>query len=233
MEHLFFDLDHTLWDFERCATETLEELYIEFRLHRFHFSLEEFQRSFKRINARLWDLYNRNQINKEYIQKERFALVFEALQVSRKEIPSTLQEEYSYRCPRKKYLQSHALDVLKSLYSHYKLHVITNGFEEVQRVKMESSGILPYFDVVVTSQSIEGYKKPDPQIFYFALSRAKTTPQASWMIGDDLLADILGAQNVGMNTIFYNPLRHKHNLRPSVEITSLREIKSLFLKNSC
>jgi len=224
VEHLFFDLDHTLWDFERCSAETLTELFEEYRLNRFSISVEEFKSAFKQVNGRLWDLYNHHYITRDYIRQERFALVFEALGIDRRETPTELSREYLYRCPRKTHLESHSLQVLKVLQPHYKLHIITNGFDDVQKIKMESAGILHFFDVIATSESSGGYKKPDKQMFEHALSQAKVSPSQTWMIGDNLQTDIVGAQAMGMKTIYYNPIRQKHHEQPDAEITSLLEI---------
>ncbi len=226
-KHLFFDLDHTLWDFERSAEETLRELFQELKIHQLgNFTFADFLAHFSRIHHQLWDLYNHHQIDRQSIRKQRFELIRGALGVPPNPIFEQLNDAYIKRCPQKPYLIPHAADALEYLKDSYHLHIITNGFDQIQRNKMENSGIFHHFSTIVTSETI-GARKPSKEIFEFALKISNATVENSIMIGDNLITDIGGASNAKLDTIFYNPDKVAHKQRVTFEISSLSQIKEL------
>lgn len=223
-KHLFFDLDHTLWDFERNSNETLAELYAEFDLSsRGLSSLVLFQKVFCATNLELWRLYDTDQISQAELRHSRFRRVFSTLGIHTHDCCNSLNEAYLSRCPQKGHLVAYARELLDYLAPRYKLHIITNGFDEVQTVKMTRAGLLPYFCHMTTSQN-SGAKKPDPRIFTHALQRAGASTHESLMIGDNCETDIAGGRAAGLDTVFYNPARVSATENPTYTIHHLRDL---------
>ncbi len=225
-QHIFFDLDHTLWDFDKNCAETICEMYDRHKLERFGFSAEAFHTEYRRINDQMWHDYHRKLITKDEIRAHRFNRTFEGLGLSPSVAPQGLDEEFLSICPTKSHLHSNALEVLEYLSPRYPMHIITNGFKETQEIKMKSSGIAHYFTEVVNSETI-GYLKPDKRIFDHAITLAGGTHASSIMIGDDLYADVLGARDAGLVEVFYNPHKKPHSETIRHEIKNLVELKSI------
>ncbi|MBL7845026.1 MAG: YjjG family noncanonical pyrimidine nucleotidase [Cyclobacteriaceae bacterium] len=224
---IFFDLDHTLWDYETNALETLTELYDQHQLHNLGVvTFDEFLRHFKEVNRQLWHLYDHGKITSEVIRSERFKQILEKSGVQNNELSLTLSEQYLNECPRKGHLMPHALETLDYLSERYALTVITNGFEDIQRIKILTSKIESYFDHIVTSQKA-GYKKPAPEIFQYAMNMNGIDSKACVMIGDNLLTDIAGAKNAAIDTVLFNPEGVEHEAEVNHEIRSLKELCTL------
>jgi putative hydrolase of the HAD superfamily len=256
MLNIFFDLDHTLWDFEQNSKQTLFSLYQKYELSdkvisNEAISFDDFVIAFQTTTKFLWKQHHEGLVDKVKIRQRRFTLIFEELykmtnQKLKKRIneeyifdkifyqnryPNLLEElenEYQYMCPRQPNLLPFSLEMLTYLHSKgYQLHILTNGFEESQKLKLEYSGILHFFKNIITSECT-GFTKPNPIIFNHALAISNATPQNSIMIGDSFDADILGARSLGMKTIFYNP--HKKTPQHSVasyDISCWSEIESI------
>jgi putative hydrolase of the HAD superfamily len=227
-QHIFFDLDHTLWDFERCSCETLEELFHSHQLHSLAEDVcsEKFLETFRRINRHLWTLYSAGDITQQELRTTRFTLILNELGIKDEKTAARLADDYIQLCPQKPHLLPHAREVLDYLSSKYVLHIITNGFADVQMVKLKSANITSYFSEIVTSEKA-GCQKPDKRIFDFTLNRIKSTPAACIMIGDSLDSDIKGAKNARLDHIFYNYENIPHQESPMHEIKCLRELKEL------
>lgn len=223
---IFFDLDHTLWDYEGNARETLLELHTFYRLHEMQIAFDDFHQQFKQINFELWEQYDRGLIDNEVIRTQRFRKVLNHFSVIDEKLNAALSHEYLYGCPKKSNLVPHAKEALDYLSRHYKMTVVTNGFEEIQTVKILSGNITHYFDHVITSQKA-GYKKPAREIFDYALALNGLACHEVIMIGDNLLTDIAGAKNAGIATVFYNPGAVKHSERVSHEIRCLSELQTI------
>lgn len=224
---VFFDLDHTLWDYETNSEEALRELYDKFELpKRGAIPFNEFYKGFVKINTEIWDNYDRGLIPKEVIRNERFDRVFKNAGITDYALSMKFSEEYISESPKKANLVAHAKDVLDYLHPRYPLYIITNGFEEIQSTKMESSGITNYFKGVVTSARA-GCKKPEKEIFEFALRENGFDCCDSIMIGDNLLTDIAGARNASVDTVYYNPYKLPHSENVTYEIHSLKELISI------
>lgn len=224
---IFFDLDHTLWDYDASARETLLDLYEEYKLrergiHRF----DDFHQQFKAVNSELWHLYDHGKIDSEAIRKERFKQILERLDAYDEKLSAILSEDYLDICPRKGYLMPGALEALRHLSNRYSLTVITNGFEDIQRIKMEASKITSFFDHIITSQKA-GFKKPAKEIFLFALGENRIASDQAIMIGDNLLTDIAGAKNASIDAIFFNPEKVEHSVTVKHEIVHLNELCEL------
>jgi len=224
-QHIFFDLDHTLWDFERNSNETLVELHQE-HLQEEQVPLLNFLETFHRINDRLWRMHDASQITTQELRESRFKLVFQEFNFNNKTVVVTFGEHYSAKTPRKPHLLPNAQEILDYLHPKYKLHIITNGFPEMQRVKMESGGILHYFQEIVTSAEA-GCKKPDTRMFQYLVDKLQTSVRECIMIGDNLFADVEGAMQSGIDAVFYNPKELKHEQAPNYEIKCLGDLKSI------
>lgn len=224
---VLFDLDHTLWDYETNAEETLKDLFVRYRLQErgvtsFRFFLETFQR----VNRDLWDRYDRGLIGQDVIRGERFDRVFRDAGVEDYRASVNFSAEYLKELPLKKNLLPHAKEILEYLHERYHLTIVTNGFEETQSAKIASAGIGHFFKHVVTSQRA-GNKKPSPKIFEFALRQTGHTPSHAIMVGDNLQTDMAGAAAAGIDTIFYNPEKVHHAAPVTHEIGALEELRAL------
>lgn len=226
-KHLFFDLDHTLWDFDRNSAESIAEIYETHRLRdRGVVSADVFSEAFIRINRKLWADYDRDLIAHEYIREQRFPLVLNALGVTDTAGCAELNTDYLRLLPQKAHLTESAREILDHLKGRYRMHIITNGFAEIQAVKMASADIAHYFDHVVTTQSANA-KKPDPRIFEYALQASGAAVRESLMLGDNYEADILGANAVGLDTVFYDPNKERVLSPATYTIRHWRELKTI------
>jgi putative hydrolase of the HAD superfamily len=226
--HIFFDLDLTLWDFNKNSKEVLTELFSELKITEKHsLDFDEFHRVYLQVNEQLWNEYRKNNVSKEELRNKRFKETFKSFNVSDSEIEQAMSEEYIKRSPFKKHLFPYAKEVLEYLSGKYQLHIITNGFEEVQHIKLESCEIKHYFKNIITSESA-GHKKPHPGIFHYSLYRAKSKPGKSIMVGDHLEIDILGAKNAGLDQVFFNPENIPHKEKVTYEINCLSKLKAIF-----
>lgn len=202
---IFFDLDHTLWDFDKNAEETLAELFITYNFNQLGIhSADEFIETYTHNNHRLWGQYHRGEIDKSQLRKARFADTFAELGVAPELFPAAFEEDYIRLCPLKTNLFPHTHEVLQYLQGKYSLHLISNGFKEASETKIANSGLAPYFKTVIISELV-GVHKPHPDIFHHAVARASTYIPESVMIGDSIEADIRGAQGVGMDAVYFNP----------------------------
>ena len=222
IKHIFFDLDHTLWDFEKNSNLTFEQLFKE---HNIQLELQDFLLKYSPINFNYWKLYREEKISKENLRYGRLKDSFDALNYKiSDELIHLLSEEYINKLPSNNYLFDGAIELLEYLQPKYELHIITNGFEEVQGLKLEKSGIKKYFNKIITSESV-GVKKPNPRVFEFALEKAEATSTNSFMIGDNLEADIIGALNCGIASIHFNLDNIKFREKKYTSVSHLLEIK--------
>lgn len=232
-KHLFFDLDRTLWDFDSNFIESFKEIFTKFSLDKNGIpSLEAFTTTYTDHNDRLWDLYRNDKISKEELRDSRFIVTLNDFGIDNIDLANEISEEYILISPRKGILMPGTIEVLNQLKSNYQLHIITNGFEEIQKVKMEYAGLNEYFACIVTSEEA-GSKKPDTRIFNYALKKAGAEVNESLMIGDDFEVDILGANAIGMDTVFYNPRNAETTSQQSTyKVTHLKELLPLLnIKN--
>ncbi|HLG35458.1 MAG TPA: YjjG family noncanonical pyrimidine nucleotidase [Bacteroidia bacterium] len=224
--HIFFDLDDTLWDFKRNSAESLHELYSHFNLKNVGVdSPEYFIRVYQERNMMMWEQYRLGAIDKETLRSKRFELTFWDMGIDAALVPKQMPEYYLSVLAAKHYLYPHAIEILEYLKEKYFLHIITNGFAEVQYIKLNSSRINRFFRHLIISDEI-GVKKPDIKIFHHALDKAGAKAEESIMIGDGLDVDIAGARNAGMDQVFFNPENLEHNHEVTYEIKSLSELKN-------
>lgn len=226
-KHIFFDLDRTLWDMDRNASETLSEMYDKYELQSKGVpTVEIFTEHYNTYNDLLWDRYRRKIIDKATLRALRFKQTLAHFGIHDAKLAQKVELEFIQEAPRKTNLIPGAKELLDKLKGEFNLHIITNGFPEVQAYKMQHSGLTPYFDVIVTSEEC-GHAKPDSKIFAHALKLAKGKKEESVMIGDDLAVDIVGARECGWAQIFYNPAGGEHNEDVMHEVNTLSEIAAI------
>lgn len=227
-KHVFFDLDHTLWDFEANATLTLQDLYQANALaDRGIPSFEDFYARYSVHNDKLWDRFRKGIINRKELRFKRFWLTFLEYKIADEKLCNLLSEQFLQVLPTKTALFPYAVEVLDYLAAkNYPLHLITNGFEETQFLKMKHAGIEHYFTHVITSESA-GSLKPHREIFDFAMNKAAATAGESIMIGDTLDVDILGAHNAGMDQVYFCPGTAATGVTPTHTISCLSELKGI------
>lgn len=230
-KHIFFDLDHTLWDYETNSKQTLIELYDRFDLDsKGGTGTENLYTHFNKINFGLWEKYNVGGISQYFLRNSRFPLVFESIGINPKLLPEPIVKEfnecYMKECSQKPNLIEGSKEVLDYLQEKYTLHIITNGFEEVQSIKLASSGIDHYFEELITSERA-GAKKPFPAIYKFALKTTGALLEESIMIGDNLKTDIQGAIDYDMDQVYYNPEVNAHDSNITHEIVKLNQLLEL------
>ena len=227
LKHIFFDLDHTLWDFEQNSKNELTYLFSYHKLHQKGISLlDEFIKTYKKINNECWALYRVNKITKENLRVERFHKTLNYFGIEDIKLSISMADNYVNNSPKRTLLIDGSIELLNHLQNKYNLHIITNGFHEVQMIKLNNSGLSRYFDKIITSENA-GEKKPHKQIFDYALQQTKAKKNNSIIIGDNLETDIKGALDYGIPCIYLNPSNKKHNLSLFAEVKNLKEIKRI------
>lgn len=221
--HIFFDLDHTLWDYDTNAEETVRELLVSYQsLIGQAVPFEVFYPIYLHHNHRLWEDYRNNAIDAHTLRNQRWKDAFGDVGVPHAEWMLNFGEDFLDICPQKPHLIPNAIQVLEVIGAAYPLHIISNGFGAIQEVKLNCSGLERFFDVVITPD-ISGAKKPHPKIFLDALAAADCIPEHALLVGDSYSEDILGGSAVGMQVIFFNP-KGKENPHAFSEIQDLREL---------
>lgn len=226
--HLFFDLDHTLWDFETNSKETLREL---FQTHRLHETItpdfDGFYEKYAYHNKKLWHRYNHGYIKQEELKWKRMWHAILEYNRTDELLAKRLSASYLELLPLKKTLFPYAVEILEYLTAKkYKIHLITNGFEKVQWLKLDNSQISKYFVNVITSETALCLK-PNKEIFDFAINRAGCCYEECIMLGDNIDADIAGAMNAGMDTIFVNHINEPVSVKPTYTIYHLKELEQI------
>ena len=225
---LFFDLDHTLWDFETNSKETIQELYNTHRLADLGIvDFDGFYSTYSAHNHRLWDRYTKGFIKQEELRWKRVYLSLLDFKVANEPLAKQMSQAYLEILPNKKHLFPYTIEILEYLkQKEYKMHLITNGFESVQFKKIKNSGLQDYFIEVITSEASNSLK-PQKEIFEYALKNTNATVEKSIMIGDNESADIQGGINMGMDTIFVNHIQVVPTVPATYTITHLKELENI------
>lgn len=225
--HLFFDLDHTLWDYEENARQMLNELYLRYQLESIiNSGSRHFTDVFFEVNDSLWDQYDRGVIHKSVIRNERFDRILAAFGITNNELAKNINRDFISECPHKTNVVSGAVDLLTFLKPNFGIHIVTNGFKEVQWIKLSKSGLDKFVDHVFISEEI-GVKKPEAGFFEFSLNKVNCKAVESIVIGDNLNTDIKGARDFGIDNIYYNPKKISHAEKVTWEIDHLSQIRDL------
>lgn len=228
-KHLFFDLDHTLWDFETNAKDTFMELHAQHALH--EKGIEDFDAFFNRYsfhNTRLWDRYTKGYIKQDELRWKRIWLTLLDFKLADEALAKEMSVQFLDGLPNRRKLFPHTTEILDYLtQKNYVLHLITNGFDCVQHSKLKNSNLTGYFKEVITSEKC-GSLKPQKEIFEFALRATGADIKESIMIGDNIEADIKGAMAAGLDTVFVNHINAETDVRPTYTIHHLKELEDIF-----
>jgi putative hydrolase of the HAD superfamily len=222
--HLFFDLDRTLWDYDANSREAFRDLLPTY-LPGKDIDPDHFFELFNTHNEHLWGEYRKFNISKDFLRTERFRRVFEEYGIQDDRLATKMNDDYLRVAPQKKALIPDAKDVITELAGKYNLYIITNGFTEVQLIKLSESGLSSFFKKVFTSD-MTGETKPAKAIFHYALTSVQARKNESLMIGDDLEVDVIGARNYGIDQVYYNPGGLIHHETVSFEIRRLAELRN-------
>ncbi len=228
-QHIFFDLDNTLWDFDKSSVLAFEKIYEIFHLVNYNIpSAAHFHHTYFEHNNRLWELYRQGEISKDFLKDERFRLPLKDYGIINDTLAHDLGESYTELAARMVALVPNTMEILSYLKEkNYKIHLITNGFLEVQNIKMQVSGLDRMIDETFVSEVV-GFKKPDHRIFYHAMNKVGGTIENCVMIGDDLAVDIIPAKEIGMTHIYFNRKNITHNEILDYEVKDLIEIREFF-----
>lgn len=227
-QHLFFDLDHTLWDFDANAKATLTDLYAVFELDKkVAAPFEDFYRKYLYHNEILWDRYHNGLISAEDLKWKRMYRTLLDFKIGNEQLSKDLSARFLDILPTKKILFPHTIEILEYLLAKkYTLHLITNGFEKTQWSKINNSGLSKYFTHMITSEASNSLK-PKKEIFEYALNKTGARLKESIMLGDNLEADIQGAINAGMDSVFVNHINATTELQPTYIIYHLQELEDI------
>lgn len=227
--HIFFDLDHTLWDFDTNARHTLSDLFTEFDLNTsLSVDFIEFYNKYLHHNKILWDRYQKGFITVDELKWKRMWRTLLEFKVGDEKLAKDMSVRFLELLPTKTDLFPHTIEILTYLKEkNYSLHLITNGFEKTQWNKLKNSGMNHFFSEVITSEASNSVK-PDKEIFEYALLKANAEKKESIMIGDNLDADIQGAINAGMDNIFVNHINEIPRVTPTYTVTHLSELERIF-----
>jgi putative hydrolase of the HAD superfamily len=227
--HLFFDLDHTLWDFNENARITLSELHVELELEKAGVSnFEQFLKVYLGHNEQLWEKYRNGMLKAEELRWKRMWNTLTDFGVYNETLARRLGNRFLELLPTRNALFPHTVETLEYLTDKgYQLHLITNGFEETQHCKLRNCGISKFFVEVITSEGSNSMK-PKKEIFDYALNRAKALQDQSIMLGDSIEVDIKGAINAGIDQVYVNHIGELCDIRPTYTVTSLKELKDIF-----
>lgn len=228
-KHLFFDLDHTLWDFDANCRFTLETIYNDMALEsRGVTSFEGFYKQYIIHNDRLWERYRNGTIKADELRWKRMHLSLVDFKIGDEQFARVLSDQFLEMLPSRTILFPYTMEILTYLRNKgYTLHLITNGFEKTQYSKISYSGISHFFAEVITSEGSNSLK-PHKEIFEYAFQRAKALPGHSIILGDSIEADIKGGINAGIDQVFVNHLNITPDVQPTYTVYSLKELEQIF-----
>jgi putative hydrolase of the HAD superfamily len=226
-KNLFIDLDDTIYDFSGASRESFRETYDLLHYERYFDSFEHYLSLYEPYNLELWRIYGEGKITKEELNRRRYSHPLECVGVNDQQLADTFCREALGRIPTKGPLMPGALELLEYLRPKYNMYILSNGFKELQSRKMRTAGIDGYFDALILSEDI-GINKPNRELYEYALVRTGSKLNESLMIGDMFDTDIVGAANIGMEQMYYNPKEKKgHAFSPTYEVTHLLQIKEI------
>ena len=227
-QNIFFDLDRTLWDFDKNSEKTLKQLFRDYSLQNTFGNFLFFKSRYEYHNKKLWLAYYQNRIEKEELSYRRFYLTLKEAGLDDIDLAKEIAHDFIDLSPLQTEVFPNTHECLEYLKNkNYQLHIITNGFNEVQGRKLQNSKLEKYFNQIITSENA-GANKPHAQIFEYALKQTGAQIEQSIMIGDDLSTDIKGARDMGMDHIYFNPKKAKHDEKLTFEIENLKELIDIF-----
>ncbi len=224
--NIFFDLDRTLWDFEANSIETIKEIFYKYNLNELC-EFEAFHETYRKVNEKMWAKYRDNQVSKEQLSWLRFYRTMTYFDKTDEQTARLMSQDYISISPTKTVMFDYSIEILEYLKNKgYNLYIITNGFKEVQYIKLENSGLKPYFDKVFTSEEV-GCNKPNSAYFSYVLRETSSNAEDSIVIGDDIEVDIKGAAKLDIDTIWFNSVERVSDFKPTYEVNKLQEIENL------
>jgi putative hydrolase of the HAD superfamily len=228
-KHLFFDLDHTLWDFEANSRQTLQELYETMQLQlKGVDDFEKFHKNYLVHNDKLWDRYRNGFIKVDELRWKRMWLTLIDFKIGSEILAKEMGTLFLDLLPTHKILFPYTIELLNYLTAkNYQLHLITNGFEKTQHSKLVSAGIDKYFKEVITSEGSNSLK-PHKEIFEYAFLKTGAHKNESIMLGDSLEVDIQGAMDAGIDQVYVNHLKIEPTIKPTYTVHSLKELEAIF-----
>jgi putative hydrolase of the HAD superfamily len=225
-KHLFFDLDNTLWDFRANAHEAFHEIFMQLGLFSRIPDFARFLLVYEQCNEHLWSEYRKGKMKKDVMRIERMLLTFKEMGVDDPELARQVGEIYLHTAPKKANLFPEVPETLEYLSGKYALHILTNGFAEIQIQKINNSGLQGFFTKLFMAEMV-GYQKPDRRFFEYAIKSLHAHKSESLMIGDDPDADIAGAAHAGIDQVFFNHDNKSCVIQPTWEIKSFGELRSI------
>lgn len=226
-KNLFIDLDDTIYDFSAASREAFMETYELLHYDRFFDSFNHYYSIYEPYNLELWHIYGEGKITKEELNKRRYSYPLEVVGIKDQELADTFCREALGRIPTKNRLIDGAIELLEYLRPKYNMYILSNGFKELQSHKMRTAGIDKYFDALILSEDI-GVNKPNRELYEYALEKTGSKLEESIMIGDMFETDIVGAANIGMKHIYFNPKKKEsHTFAPTYMVTELLQIKDI------
>lgn len=227
-KHIFFDLDHTLWDFDANAKDSLRELYSHFSLEKKAIlSFDEFYNTYLRHNTILWDRYQKGYISSDDLKWKRMWRTLLDFRVADEMLARDMSARFLEILPTRKKVFDYTFEILEYLLDKkYEIHIITNGFEKTQWQKLNNSNLAKYFKHVITSEKSNSVK-PKKEIFDFAFNVTSGKPDECIMIGDNPDADIMGAINAGIDNIHVNHCKGDCSVRPTFTVYHLKELEEI------
>lgn len=225
---IFFDLDDTILDTAQNSKNAVKEIFTDYKFDQYFATFDDFWNKYQAINTNLWHLYEHNQIDKDYLMSQRFAQTLADYTQIGNEKSLEINGDFMNRVSNRKDIVGGAIEILEYLKPKYQLHIISNGFIEVQDKKIKNAGVLDYFKQVILSEHV-GKNKPHPDIFNYALKITNAEKDSSIMIGDNINTDIAGAKNSGIDQIWFNPRKQEdiNQISPNYTIYSLDQIKQI------
>jgi len=225
-KHVFFDFDNTLWDFTYNSKESLKEIFEKYDFVQNFETFDKFYEKYETNNAELWDLYREGNISKESLTARRFLFATEE-KGDRRLTPMQINSDYLSLTTRKTRIIENAITLLNYLQDKYIINIITDGFFEVQMVKLRTSKLSSFISNIITAEEV-GLLKPNKQLFDFAMETCEAKPETSIMVGDNYTSDIVGAHYAGMDQIFFNrEKRTEFNVKPTFTVESLKDIMDI------
>jgi len=224
-KNVFIDLDRTLWDFETNSNETLRDIFYKYKIENYCI-FEDFYKFYRTVNEYMWKDYRDKKISKNLLSWKRFYVSILHFGFDDESVAKNMGEDYITLSPLKTRLFPYTHELLKYLKSKYKLYLVTNGFKEVQYVKIRNCDLEKYFDKVYTSEEV-GCNKPDIEYFRFVLAQTNSIPEESIIIGDDIEVDIKGAAQVEIDTLWCNFVNQTSDFKPDFEVKTLTEVLSI------
>lgn len=222
--NLLIDLDDTIWDFHVNSNKCLEDIFYDYKFDKFYPTFQDYLDVYMPSNEQLWLLYGNGSITRDKLIIERFLVPLRKFGINDAEYAIAISDDYLNRTTEQTILVDGAIELLDYLYPKYDMHIISNGFTEVQYRKMNNSGLSEYFDKVILSEQV-GVNKPHPDIFTYALEQTGSVAEETIIIGDNWQADIVGAYKSNIDQIWFNRNGESAvDFEPTHMVKSLKEI---------